>query len=277
VNGKYKKVLILLICFLLGPLGAEGIVFFPKKRTVEQLEEKIAGLPEEGRLKTKATLYSRLGTLLYKEGKFKKAAEAFEVSLTYKTSRTMRKHIYLYLGKSYESYARLDKAISAYEMAAKYDKRNWRRHRDLAVLLEKVKLYHKAIDSYETALSRTRKKPHLHFQLGRTWGKRGIYSKAEEHLLRAKELGQKDQPLYRELSRIYEGQGRFTDAVLAFEKVLGDGSPPKDWAKIIYLSILAGKKTFANQGMDQLRKMQLSEGTLQFYESLVLFTGKKYK
>src|SRR4051812_47004961 len=97
-----------------------------------KIRERLTELPKEGKSRTKALLRSDLGTLLYEQGKMREAAYEFEKALDEDTSRSMKRHIYLYLGKSYESFERPDKAIAAYEQALAYDPKNWRRHRDLA-------------------------------------------------------------------------------------------------------------------------------------------------
>ena len=64
---------------------------------------------------------------------------------------------------------------------------------------------------------------------------------------------------------------------MAFEKGLGEDAPSKDWARFVYLAVLSENKTFANQGMDQLRMKNLSEGTMEFYEALVHLSGSNFE
>ncbi|OVE75759.1 hypothetical protein BVX98_06795 [bacterium F11] len=265
-----KLILVGLVFLLVQPVTA---ALFSSKKTAEKIRERIAQLPENGRLRTKSILYSDLGTFYYKNGEFEDAAEAFEKSLQYRPNRFMKRHIYRFLGKSYESYGRLDKCLAAYEQSVYYDRRNWKRHRDLAQIYEKVHLYENAIESYRIAIKRSHKEGSLCVSLGRTYRKMGLYKEAEENLLKAQSLSPQDKTFYRELSLVYEGKSQFQKALLTFEKVISESSPAEDWIRFVYLSVLSDNKTFANQGMDQLRKKKVTEETLNFYETLAQLTN----
>jgi len=258
---------------LLVSSGLEAKLFSSRK-TVEELQEKINRYSKDNRSKTKAILYADLGTAHYNSSRFEDAFEAFENALKCRMGRHLKRYVYLFLAKSYESAGRWDKAVGAYEKAAWHDKRNWKRHRDLGQMYERVKLFDKAMDSYEKALLYNPKEASLYFNVGRTWRQVGFFEKAEQNLLRAKELDYDSPDLHMELSYVYEGESRFRDSLVAFQKVMGEASPPEDLARLIYLAVLSKNKEFANQGMDQLRQKNVSEATLDFYESLVELADK---
>ena len=129
--GRRGIVFLSLLAIVLGaPQGGEAFLFSGQK-TIEKTQAKIAQLPEKGKLRTKAVLYSDLGVMQYKQGNFDAAIAALEQALTYRPKKKIKKRTYLYLGKSYESHVGLEEAIGAYEQAVIYDRKNWKRHRDL--------------------------------------------------------------------------------------------------------------------------------------------------
>lgn len=204
------------------------------------------------------------GMDFYKEGKFVEAARAFEKSLEEgSTTRAQRRQIYLYMGKSYEAFNRLDKAISAYENVISYDKNNWRYHRDVAALYEKVELYPKALIAYKRAIDLNSKEPSLFLGLGRTWRKIGLYSYAEDELNKAAASPEIIPGVDEELSLVYEGQGRFLEAATACSKT-GDKGP-----RLIYLAALAQDPALIKEGRRRLGVSGLSKETTQAYENLV--------
>lgn len=239
---------------------------FTRHDSVEEIEARLAKLPEQGRHKTKAILYAELGTLLYRDGEMQKAAQFFEKALSEDTSASLRKHIYLYMGKSYESAGRLDKAIEAYEQAVQYDKHNWKRHRDLAGLYEISRLFPKAIESYQAALRLNPKDPAILLSLGRTWREYGFYRESELLLKKALDWGADKIETERELSLACEGRGEFDQAAMAWEH--GDPESVADWARLVYLAALAGKTDLVEKGISQLKAKTGAGETLSFYKYL---------
>lgn len=198
------------------------------------------------------------------------AAEAFEKSLEYRTTKALRRHIYVYLGKSYESYGRLDKAISAYEQAVAHDRRNARRYRDLAGLYARTKLYRKAVTTYEDGLRRDPHDSVALFGLGQSWRKIGLYAVAEPILKRAAKEGHDHLQVQRELSMLYEGEGRYAEAAEAWVKGLGNGAAPEaDLARWVYLAGIAGNSPLVNLGIARMKALEASPATIQLYENLV--------
>src|SRR4051812_11626054 len=102
--------------FIMGLLLVAASPAFSKDNE-QELREQIAALPAEGKDNLRAILYSDLGNSLYRQGRMPEAAQAFEQSLLAAPGYKLRRHNYLYLGKSYESSGRPDKAIPAYEQA----------------------------------------------------------------------------------------------------------------------------------------------------------------
>src|SRR5690242_12627101 len=84
-----------------GSVRPAAAAFFTGDMKEPELRRRIARLPDDDRSKTKAELYSALGDRLYDRGDMANAAAAYESALESRTSLTMQRHIYLYLGKSY--------------------------------------------------------------------------------------------------------------------------------------------------------------------------------
>ncbi len=227
------------------------------------IQSKLNDLGDRGSGRARAQLHSDLGTALFKEGRNIEASDAFEKALSFDTSRSQRRHIYLFLGKSYESSGRLDKAISAYENATLYDKKNWKRHRDLAGLYEQAELFWKAKASYEEAVGLNPKEPSLFISMGRIWRKIGLYSYAESWLDKALATGTDRPAVQEQLSFVYEGQGRFDRAAAACADTADNGK------RLIYLAGLAGNDALVKEGQARLAKSKMARGTRQDYENLV--------
>lgn len=174
---------LVLATILLGVWPSTSLAaLFPKHRSLEEVQAKISRLPTGVRSRTRGILTSDLGTLLYRKGDYAEASKAFEESLLNPTRRSLKRHIYRFLGKSYESSGRIDKAIDAYEQAVRYDKSNWRRYRDLGVLYEEMRLTNKAVEMYSQAIKLGPREASLYWNRGRTRRKMSLYEKAEPDL-----------------------------------------------------------------------------------------------
>lgn len=203
------------------------------------------------------------GMALYKQGQYEEAIKAFQSSLDSGTTRADRRVLYLFMGKSYESAGRLDKAVSAYEEALQYDRKNWRRHRDLGGLYEKTELNWKALGCYKEAIELSPHEPILFLALGRVYRKVGLYSDAIFWMDKALDARKDEPEVLSELSHIYEGQGRFEEA--AFAAKMSD----KVGTRLIYLAVLAGNAGLAKEGVARLGQSGVSKETRQAYENLV--------
>ncbi len=250
-----------------------GILF--SEDTLESVQQKLDALPAEGNRSKKALLQTSLGRLLYRQGRFEEAAVAYETALSYNPNRSLKREGYLYLGKSQESSGRPDKALEAYQQAAFYDRKNWRRHRDLAQIYESVLLYPDAVASYITAIKYNPKSPQIYLSLGRTYRKMGLYQEAEVALKKSEGLDHDSAALFHEFSLVCEGSGRFEEAATRQRRALSPSSPIPDWGRLIYLAALAGDKTLANEGLSQIRKRETLPDTVSFYEELVDLIGRK--
>lgn len=261
------------LCFtflflLASPLWAARTMF-SGATSIEEIDRRLKRLPEEGELRKKAYLHSDRGTLLYRQGRMTEASEEFERALTFRTTRHLRRHIYLFLGKSYESSGRLDKAIFAYEEALRYDDRNWRRHRDLAGLYERAKLYRKAREFYASARELNPREPSLYFVTGRVHRKMGLFKEAEPYLEKAEHLGHDDNAIHREMSMVKERRGAPQEALTHWVKGAGRSEAPEDLARLIYLAVQAGDKQGALKAFGRLKGAGASPQTLNLYENLV--------
>jgi len=246
---------------------AQGSIF-SMHDSIDDVRQKIARQPEKGHSRMKAELHDELGTLLYNQGSMEEAAREFEVALTYRITQPVKRHAYVYLGKSYESSGRIDKAISAYEQAAREDPRNWRRYRDLAGLYEQVKLYRRAVEAYQTALAYDSDEASVYYSLGRTWRKMGLYEAAEQCLLKAGRLGLANDAKY-ELSLVYEGEGEFIRSAEVMEQGLDDHSKPEEWARLVYLAAAGGDKARAGNALRRLKTQKVNRETVRFYEDFI--------
>ncbi len=240
---------------------------------VEEIRKKLADIPPERNFRARAVLLNDLGTQLYKEGRWDEAIEAFDNALSYGPPTVLKKHIHLYMGKSYESSGRLDKALTSYEQAALFDKRNWRRHRDLAGLYERADLIEKAVGSYAKALRYNPRESSVHFALGRLDRRLARYEQAETHFLAALEYGQNQNDVFAELSLVFEAQGKFSEAAAAANEVTGGDAPAADWARLTYLSILGRQDDLIAKSFEGLKKKGVSEETIRFYEALKRYIG----
>jgi len=262
-----KNLLLFGFCFLFAG-RIFGYLFFGNY-TVPELKEKISKLPESGRESTKAMLLTELGIGLYREGKLDEAIQVLVEAEGLSPRAGVCRQLYRYLGKCYESSGRLDKAIGAYESSVKYDRKNWKRHRDLARLYRQAKLYWKAEESYSIAAKLNPDKAELFFALGKTWADLGFYSYAEENLIKALELGHGHREVFFELSGVFEGMGRYSEAAGSWKEVISDSSPDPDWARLIYLAVLAGDKDLAEMGLNKLISRDAPKETIEFYGDLV--------
>jgi tetratricopeptide (TPR) repeat protein len=265
------KIFLFLIVFSVLP--ATNAAFLAPSKSVEDLQKKLADIPPERNYRARSVLLSELGTQLYKEGRWVEAIEAFDDALSYGPPTVLKKHIYLYMGKSYESSGRIDKAITAYEQAVLFDKRNWRRHRDLAGLYEHEHLFEKAIGSYETALRYNPKEPSVHFALGRIYRRLSRFEKAEPHFVAALDHGYAPADVFSELSQVFEAQGKYSEAASSCAEVLTEASPPEDWARLVYLSLLGRQDDLSAKGLAALQKKNVSDETIRFYEALKRYIG----
>lgn len=247
--------------------------FLSGPKTVDELRQKIDEIPPERNYRTRSVLLYELGRELYKQGRWDEAVESFDSALSYAPPTALKKHIYLYMGKSYESAGRTDKAITAYEQAVLFDRRNWRRHRDLARLYEIVNLRHKAISSYEKALKYNPKEPSVHFYLGRLYRMISFFEKAEKNLVSALDYGYDQTSVFRELSIVFEAQGKFTEAASASKETIKETSSLEEWARLYYLALLSHQEELAKTAMAALEKNKASEETIRFYEALNRYTS----
>ncbi len=271
VRGNDGLLLAIILVFSLfaAPPAFAAKTMFSGLTSIDEIQKTLSKLPESRASRKKAKLHSDLGTLLYRKGQMAEAAKEFEVALTFATTRTMRRHIYLFMGKSYDSSGRLDRAISAYEEALEYDRHNWKRHRDLANLYEQAELYKKAREYYANARTLNPREPSLTFVGGRVFRKIGLYKQAEEFQLKAREMGYDRNAIHRELSMIYSRRGRPADALSEWKAGAGDSEALDDIARTVYLAVLADDRAGAKAALPRLKAAGASPETVQLYENLV--------
>lgn len=257
------------VLLLLPTLALADRSLFSKFTSIEEIDKRLAGIGENRGSRTKAILMSDKATLLYRSGRMPEAAAAFEQSLSYSTTATLRRHIYLYMGKAYESHGRLDRAIEAYEQALEYDPKNWRRHRDLGGLYEQVKLYRKARDLYTSARTLSPREPSLWYVSARVDRKMGLYADAEPLIRKADELGHDEHVVAREKSFILEGRGRPKEALNNWVAGAGDSQDLNDIARTVYLSVLAGDLPLAKENLKRLKAGGAPKDSVQLYENLI--------
>ncbi|MCG3205001.1 MAG: hypothetical protein KCHDKBKB_01718 [Elusimicrobia bacterium] len=207
--------------------------------------------------------YLEEGIRQYKAGNYVEAIRSFEKKLARGTRSHERRTLYLYLGKSYESSGRMDKAIPAYEEALIYDRKNWRRHRDLGGLYENMDLPWKAIDCYKNALRLNPKEASLFLSLGRAYRTVGLYSDAEIWLNKNLAVEPHNVRVLEQLSFLYEGKGRFIQAA---HTARASGQPE---TRVLYLGLLAGDPLVIKECLARLRTSSYSKETRQAYENLV--------
>jgi tetratricopeptide (TPR) repeat protein len=133
----------------------------------------------------------------------------------------------------------------------------------LARLYEQAELYRKALNEYERSLHFNSKEPDLFFALGRTWRKLGLYTDAERWLIKAQEAGYDLLAVQNEFSRVYEGQGRYQEAALAWSQTKGDGK------RLFYLAALAHDDTLLGIARERMKTEPVSSDTTRTYENLV--------
>jgi len=242
---------------------------FSKFTSVEEIDRRLAAIGENRGSRTKAVLHSDKATLLYRTGRMPEAAAEFEQALSYSSSRALRRHISLYMGKAYESHGRLDRAIEAYEEALRYDPKNWRRHRDLGGLYEQVTLHRKAREHYTAARTLSPREPSLWFVSARIHRKMGLYADAEALVRKADELGHDENVVAREKSLILEGRGRTKEALDTWVAGAGGSQDLGDIARVVYLAILAGDRPLARENLKRLKAGGAPKDSVQLYENLI--------
>lgn len=241
--------------------------FFSNEKSIETIQMDIATAESARRFKKLGTLYSDLGRAHYRRDQMALAAESYEKALLHHPGRALKKHIYLYMGKSYEGF-NLGKSRDAYEQAVVYDRKNWRRHRDLAFISEQLGLFENAVKAYEASIKYNPKSSSIYIALGRTRRKMGLLKDAQRDLERAMDLGANSTQLTRELSLVLEGRGRFLEAAQLERAALTPSSSVSDWGRMVYLAALANDKKLANEGLVQIRNRDTSADNVSFYEEL---------
>lgn len=254
------------------------IVFFStvSGASITDLRQRRDALPDDSS-RARSVLSSEIATLLYNNGAYDDAIAEFDRSLQDGPPRFILKHIYLYLGKCYESSGRPDKSIDAYEKAVDYDKRNWKRHRDLARTYEMVKLHHNAIHSLQLSLKLNPTEPSVYFSLGQIWSEMRLYEKAETVFIKALDNGCDHAAVFNELSRVFQGQGKFGEAASALNEVISDTSPATEWARLIYLAALSQNEDLVKKGLSSLRRAHAGDETIHFYEELTTYLKRPSK
>lgn len=248
---------------------------YQSEKSPSDLERRLAETAPEKATRKKGVLYTQLGYALYKEGRMAEAAKAYEAALEQPARRSLRRHIYLYLGKSYESSGRVDKALAAYEEAVRHDRKNWRRHRDLGLIAERVHLLPMAIASYKEAVRLEPSERSVRLDLARALRRYGLYREALVHLEKAAGEEGLAKAIAFEESRVLEGLGRYRRAAHAYEESLGAETTIADWGRMIYLAYLADDKDGANRAMERLVRLDPPPKDLRFYEALVAYMGDR--
>lgn len=273
--GNDKRRFVIACLFLLGgAMAPSSAALFSGKPTLEEVKNRIEKVSDKKR-KKKATLYSELGFLYYKNSRFDEAADAYEKALTFKPNRSLKKHIYRFMGKSYEAHGHYAKAIAAYELSVKYDRKNWKRPRDLATLYERVRLYSKSIEAIEMALKLNPKEATLHASLGRLWRKIGYYRLAKSSLIQANQMNPDDQENLYELSLVHEGLGDFSKAADFQYKTLTRFSSESEWGRWIYLVSMQGDDFLRSKGLAELKNLEVSEKVMNFYKRISVLIIEK--
>jgi tetratricopeptide (TPR) repeat protein len=238
--------------------------------SIDEINRQLAALPAKKQGKKAGALHMEMGRELYRLGRMAEAAQAYETALKFDTSRAMRRTIYLYLAKSYESSGQEEKAIYAYEQALARDKKNWRRHRDLALQYEAVGRYDDALAQYKAALKREPSKTILMMALARTYRKMGLPKYAEPWLKKAKDGNHRETEVNEEYSYVYEMEGRYTESATAWTDFLGTGPAPVDqWCRLVYLVLMSNDAGLTKKAMKRVKAAPKSKETGVFYENLV--------
>jgi tetratricopeptide (TPR) repeat protein len=238
--------------------------------SIDEINRQLAALPQKDKGLRRGNLYMQMGRDLYQQGRMAEAAQAYETALQFDTSRAMRRTIYLYLAKSYESSGQQDKAIRAYESALARDKKNWRRHRDLALQYENVGRYDDALAHYLRALHYGPGKTILMMAIARTYREMGLPAYSEPWLKKAKDANHRDSEVNEEYSYVYEMEGRYPEAADAWSKVVGSGPAPVDQlCRLVYLGLLSNDRELTKKAMKRVKAARKPKETGVFYENLV--------
>lgn len=264
--------------FFLGTLCLSPTIFYAETRpavkteqTIEQIQAKLQSLSSEKESQLRAQYLYDLGMIYYRSGKWVPAAESFEKALLCEPKKSLKRNLYLYLGKTYEAVPRLDKAIDAYEQAAFVDPKNWKRHRDLGLLYAQVQLYSKAVASFNTSIQLDSSNASVYYNRGCALKNLGYYERAEKNLKKAKEMGFVSKDLNQQLSFVYEIQGRFQEAASMWMSSLSSDSGVSDWGRLVYLSSMGGNREWAQTGLNQMRLSKASQENIHFYQELIQY------
>jgi tetratricopeptide (TPR) repeat protein len=238
--------------------------------SIDEINKLLAALPANDKGLQRGTLNMEMGRELYRLGRMAEAAQAYETALQFDTSKRMRRTIYLYLAKSYESSNQPEKATKAYEEALARDKRNWRRHRDLGLQYETLGRYDDAVARYERALRLEPSKTVVMMALARTYRKMGLAEYAEDWLKKALAANHRASEVDQELSYVYEMEGRYPESAQVWMSAIGPGLAPVDQlCRLVYLGLLSNDPVLVKKAMKRVKAARKSKDTGVFYENLV--------
>ncbi|MFN0118051.1 MAG: tetratricopeptide repeat protein [Elusimicrobiota bacterium] len=226
-------------------------------------------MPCFGSQRKEALLLSHQAYQSYKQGQYQTAIAQYENSLHLETSSEMRKHIYLYLGKSYESLGVLDKAIQSYEQALDYDPRNWKRHRDLGNLYEKSGIFFEALKSYKRSRELRENEGNIDLAIARIYRKLKLYSEGAYFLKISENHKDSKVEWHKENAYYLEGRGQYSAALREWESFLITDMNDQEVTHFIYLGCLAQDFKRAHQGLELLKQRKIDNKTTLFYENLV--------
>jgi tetratricopeptide (TPR) repeat protein len=236
---------------------------------IENILDRLSQWPAETTSRAKGVLYNDLGVFYWQAGEYQHATQAFERALLQPCGRRLRLDVYRRLARTYSALGRLDKAIEAQENAVSLDPRNWKRHRDVGGAYMRAQLYQPAAASYLQAIRLNKREPMLHFHAGQAFRMSHLLEEAEKCVLQSHEWGKRGPEWEHEMSLILEGQGRFAEALIHFQRVAAGPAPFQNKARLFYLALMAGRIDSAQQTLTQMKTSAPSPADLSLYEEVL--------
>jgi len=162
--------------------------------------------------------YSKLGRVLYRQGRYDEAFKVFERALEIKPTLAVG---YFGMAQIYRAQTKLDDAVKYYGKAIEIDpKISVMAYNNMATSLESLGRFNEAEQILQEAIISFPEKPDPHYLLGVFLERRGYTQKAISKYKTALEIDPKSTLALSNLAGLYRSQGKLQEADDCYRKVL---------------------------------------------------------